>query len=66
MTTSPVAHQLPGGSGGDISRTKPTVKRERGLLALKVDVKMWRIMISEKYIRIMIPKNVEMIGMRAF
>ena len=47
MTTCPVAHQLPSGSGGNISRTKSTVKSERRLLSLKFNVEMWRIMISE-------------------
>jgi len=47
MPTSPVAHQFPGRPGGNISRVKLPVKRERCLLALKLDVKMWRIMISE-------------------
>jgi len=47
MPTSPVAHQFPGRPGGNISRVKPPVKRERCLFALKLDVKMWRIMISE-------------------
>jgi len=47
MTTSPVVHQFPGGPGGNISRTKPTVKSERCLLALKLDVKVRRIVICE-------------------
>src|SRR4029077_14462795 len=47
VTTSPVAHQFPGGAGGNISGPKPTVKSKRRLLALKLDMKMWRIMISE-------------------
>jgi len=47
MTTSPITYQFPGCPGGNISGAKPTVKSERRLLALKLDMKMWRIMISE-------------------
>jgi hypothetical protein len=65
MTTSPLTYQFPGCPGGNTSSKKLTVKIERRLLALKLDMKVWRIMISE-YIRIMIPKNVEMIGMTVF
>jgi hypothetical protein len=47
VTTSPVTHQFSRRPGGNTSRKKPTVKVKRGLLALKLDVKMWWIMISE-------------------
>ena len=47
MTTSPVPHQLPGSPGGNISRTEPTVKSKRRLLALEFNVEVWRIMVSE-------------------
>jgi len=65
VTTRPIAHQFPGYCGGNIPRTKLAVKSERCLFALRLDVEMWWIMISE-IIRMMIPKNVEMIGMIAF
>ena len=47
MTTRPVTHQLSRRRRGNVAGPKPTVKRKRRLLALKLDVKMWRIMISE-------------------
>jgi hypothetical protein len=47
VTTHPIAHQFPGCCGRNIPRTKLAVKSERCLLALKFNVKVWRIMISE-------------------
>jgi hypothetical protein len=65
MTTSPVSYQFPSRPGGDGSGKKLAVKIERRLLTLKFYMEMWRIMISE-ILRIMIPKNVEMIGIAVF
>lgn len=47
VTTSPITHQFPRCPGGNGSGKKLAVKIERGLLALKFYMKMWRIMISE-------------------
>jgi hypothetical protein len=65
VTPSPVPHQFPSRSGGNRSSKELAIKIESRLLALKLDMKMGRIMISE-ILSEMIPKNVEMIGMAVF
>ncbi len=47
MTTSPITHQFPSRPGRNISIHKLTVKIESRLLALKLDMEMRRIVISE-------------------
>jgi hypothetical protein len=47
VTMGPVTHQLPGCPGGNVSSEKLTFKIKRGLLPLKLDMEMWRMMISE-------------------
>jgi hypothetical protein len=46
---SPVAHEFPGRPGRNVSSKKSTFKIKRGLLALKLNREMWRIVISEKH-----------------
>jgi len=47
MTTSPITHQFPSRPGRNTSIHKLTVKIESRLLALKLDMEMRRIVISE-------------------
>jgi len=47
VTTSPVTHEFSGGRGGNISDKKSTVKIKRRFFSLKLDMKVWRVMISE-------------------
>jgi hypothetical protein len=65
VTTSPITDKFSCCPGRNISGKNLPVKIERGFLSLKFYVKVWRIMVSE-YMRIMIPKNVEMMGMDLF
>ena len=47
VTTSPVTNQFPCCPGRNKSSNKFAVKIERALLSLKLDVEVWRIMISK-------------------
>jgi len=47
MMTSPVTHQFPGRPGGNAPSNELAVKIERRLLTPKLDMEMWRIVVSE-------------------
>ena len=47
VMTSPVSYQFPGRRGGNNSSKQLAVKIERRLLALILDMKVWRIMIAK-------------------
>jgi hypothetical protein len=46
---SPVAHEFPGRPGRNVSSKKSTFKIKRGLLALKLNMEMWRIVIISTF-----------------
>ena len=47
VTARPLTHQSPCRAGGNTSGKKLAVKIERGLLALILDMEVWRFMIPE-------------------